>query len=76
MILRYKMYASFVCFTHCFTVKRIIGNGTEQQQLQGVYQILDTETYLSQSEDRLGTLEARGPVHHASVSFILYAMNQ
>ena len=63
MILRYKMYASFVCFTYCFTVKRIIGNGTEQQQLQGVYQILDTETYLSRSEDKLGTLEVLSITH-------------
>ena len=42
------------------------GDRTKQQQLQGVYQILDTEPYLY--ENRGQTRHARGPVHDSSVS--------
>ena len=37
----------------------------ERQQLQGVYQILDTEPYIYQNRGQ--TRHARGPVHESSV---------
>ena len=39
----------------------------EQQQLQGMYQILDTEPYLNHNRGQ--TRHARGPVHDSSVSY-------
>ena len=44
------------------------GDGTEQQQLQGVYQILVTEPYLNQNRGQ--TRHARGPFYDSSVSFM------
>ena len=40
----------------------------EQQQLQEVYQILETEPYLNQNRGQ--TRHARGPVHNLSVSYM------
>ena len=47
----------------------IIGERTVQQQIQGEYQILDTEPFLNQNSGQ--TRHARGPVYESSVSYIL-----
>ena len=52
-----KTYKLLIVST-CFIEDR---NG--QQQLQGVFQIVVTETYLNQNEDRLGTLEVLSKNH-------------
>ena len=52
-----KTYKLLIVST-CFIEDR---NG--QQQLQGVFQIVVTEPYLNQNEDRLGTLEVLSKNH-------------
>ena len=49
-------------------ISLVIGERTELQQLQEVYQILDTEPYLNQKRGQ--TRHSRGPVHESSVSCV------
>ena len=57
------LYVNSLIVSTCF-----IGERTEQQQLQGVHQILDTEPYLYQNRGQ--TRHSRGPVQDSSVLYI------